>query len=1216
MKKILSMLTASTLATAMLATQVSAEYAGNFSFATKTDSIPGTKVTIDEEMSTSGTLLVTEGDFGPDATCIQIQSVSVGGNFEFVPTDVVTVTAEAANDEDTSAWKLAFNCYDSTWGGWNGPYGDAGVLEFSATIQEMMDSISVTDVEQFGGFIFQVWNCQVGDEINWTLSIAPGSDTPVEPDVPDEPDEPVPEEPVPEEPDTDVTYEEAFSTSGTAISVESDWGSDCTLIQIQTPAVGSGIELLPTDKISLSVSPVNPDVDTSSWSLGLSGYASDWSGWVSVSQEAGVLVLSTTVAEIMDANCIDDISDFGGFIAHVWNTEVGDEVNWELVVYNAIEVVPDVPEEPDEPVEPVEKDIDLLSSGSTYVDSETVRTDIYNEWSTNSDGIIVNSDDFVNVGSISVRIAVSDARKPFNAWLGYADSNWEYMYWGEDDEGNYGTSSDKIIVNGDGYYVINLSIDGYPSGLAFMTIYTDLYAEDESDIPSITIDAIRINGVLEDTDGDSYDPDIYFSYAELDDGTVIITDYTGSAANLTIPSKLNGKVVTSIGYSAFSGCTSLKTVIISDSVITISNRAFQDCTSLVSIDLPENLEELSAGCFENCTSLESIVIPDSVKYIYNDVFNGCVSLAEVDIPDNIEYFSSDVFTNTAIVNNQTTAIKYVENWAVACDEDITSASVKKGTVGIGGGAFQMREQLETITLPDGLVYIGSSAFDGCTSLTSVIIPDSVTIISEDAFSDTALKSITIPEGVTAINDFTFAGCKDLKTVNLPDTITSIGYDAFDECTSLKSITLPDSITAIGGYAFSYCTTLESIVIPNAVTRIEYNAFQNCTSLKTINIPASVTETGTTIFKNCSSLESVIISDGVKSINGYTFYDCPSLKSITIPESVTDIGHFAIGFDQDDETLDSVKVDGFKIYCYKDSAAHKYATDYGFDFELLGLAPTAVKGLSLGGRSGNALRLNWTKNTSADGYIIEMYKGGKWTRIARIAGNSTTTYRVTGLAAGTAYKFRMRAYKMDGTKALYSEYTSTFAARTNPSVVTGLKIGGRASNALRLNWTKNASADGYIIEQYKSGKWVRVARIAGNSTTTYRVSGLVASTQYKFRVKAYKMSGSTALYSGYTSTLAAYTNPSAVSNLKITGKAGTALRLGWSKNTSADGYIVEMYSGGKWVRIAKITSNATVTYRKAGLKKGTSYKFRVATYNVAGGTAYYGAYVNVNGTTNK
>ena len=140
---------------------------------------------------------------------------------------------------------------------------------------------------------------------------------------------------------------------------------------------------------------------------------------------------------------------------------------------------------------------------------------------------------------------------------------------------------------------------------------------------------------------------------------------------------------------------------------------------------------------------------------------------------------------------------------------------------------------------------------------------------------------------------------------------------------------------------------------------------------------------------------------------------------------------------------------------------------------------------------------------------------KWVRIAKITNNATTTYRVSGLKAGTAYKFRVKAYKMNGKTAIYSKYTSTLAARTNPSKVTGLKIGGKASNALRLNWTKNTSADGYIIEIYKGGKWVRAAKITKNSTVTYRKASLSKNTTSKFRIKAYKMSGKTALYSGYT-----------------------------------------------------------------------------------------------------
>ena len=276
----------------------------------------------------------------------------------------------------------------------------------------------------------------------------------------------------------------------------------------------------------------------------------------------------------------------------------------------------------------------------------------------------------------------------------------------------------------------------------------------------------------------------------------------------------------------------------------------------------------------------------------------------------------------------------------------------------------------------------------------------------------------------------------------------------------------------------------------------------------------------------------------------------------------------------------------------------------------------ITGFALGGRAADALRLNWNKNTSADGYIIEKYDGSKWVNIAKITNNATTTYRVTGLAAGTAYKFRMRAYKTDGSTALYSGYTSTLAARTNPSKVTGLTLGGRAADALRLNWNKNASADGYIIEMYNGSKWVRVTKITNNATTTYRVTGLKAGTAYKFRVKSYKMSGKTALYSGYTATLAARTNPSKVTGAKIGGTASNALRLNWTKNTSSDGYVIEIYKGGKWVRAAKITNNATTTYRISGLAKNTNYPLRIKAYKMSGKTALYSGYTAVAGKTAK
>ena len=283
-------------------------------------------------------------------------------------------------------------------------------------------------------------------------------------------------------------------------------------------------------------------------------------------------------------------------------------------------------------------------------------------------------------------------------------------------------------------------------------------------------------------------------------------------------------------------------------------------------------------------------------------------------------------------------------------------------------------------------------------------------------------------------------------------------------------------------------------------------------------------------------------------------------------------------------------------------------------EKLSLEP--VSGVKLGGRAADALRINWNENTLANGYIIEMYKSGKWTRIAKIKDSSTTTYRATGLKAGTVYKFRVKAYVLYGDTPLYSDYSATVAARTNPSVMTGAKLSGRAADALRINWTKNTSADGYIVEMYQGNKWVRVAKITSNSTTTFRKAGLKASSVYKFRVRAYKMSGSTALYGNYSATVTARTNPSIVKGITVAVKTSKAIALRWDKNTSAQGYIVEMYKGSKWVRAAKITDNGKTLFKKTGLKANTVYRFRVKAYHMSGKTALYGNCGNISVRTAK
>ena len=298
-----------------------------------------------------------------------------------------------------------------------------------------------------------------------------------------------------------------------------------------------------------------------------------------------------------------------------------------------------------------------------------------------------------------------------------------------------------------------------------------------------------------------------------------------------VPTSLKEVIITggtSIGESAFAGCTGLTSIVIPTSVTSIGYAAFTGCTGLTSIEIPTSVTSIGLGAFQYCTSLISIKV-DSGNKIY-DSRDNCNAIIETD-------------SNCLITGCKNTKI------------------------------------------PNSVISIGSSAFRGCTGLTSIEIPNSVTGIGESAFEGcTDLTSITLPFIGTHFGYIFGAYYYDDNSQYVPTSLkeviitggTSIGYGAFYGCTGLTSIVIPDGVTSIGYGAFKDCTSLTNVLIPNSVTSIGNHAFYNCASLTNMEIPSSVTSIGDHAFYGCTGLTSILIPNSVTSIGEYAFYGCTGL----------------------------------------------------------------------------------------------------------------------------------------------------------------------------------------------------------------------------------------------------------------------------------------------------------------------------------------------------
>lgn len=249
------------------------------------------------------------------------------------------------------------------------------------------------------------------------------------------------------------------------------------------------------------------------------------------------------------------------------------------------------------------------------------------------------------------------------------------------------------------------------------------------------------------------------------------------------------------------------------------------------INLPDSLTSIGVSAFEGCSALKTVTIPDSCG-VQAMAFYDCSSLTDINYNETAVWTAPSAFCNTAWYNSQPDGIVYHGTTACAYKGDFAATeTVKDGTTIIVDGLFYGDEVLTSINLPDSVEYIGNMAFEDCINLKKISLPKSLYTLCDETFLGCeSLESVELSE-VVNIGVSAFAHCTSLKSIVIPESVEfGIDDSAFLNCTSLQKVTVNGNIQQIGSAVFMNCENLKSINIPKSVESIGNDVFEFCNNV--------------------------------------------------------------------------------------------------------------------------------------------------------------------------------------------------------------------------------------------------------------------------------------------------------------------------------------------------------------------------------------------------
>jgi len=428
-----------------------------------------------------------------------------------------------------------------------------------------------------------------------------------------------------------------------------------------------------------------------------------------------------------------------------------------------------------------------------------------------------------------------------------------------------------------------------------------------------------------------------YQYKVLDDNTICISRYIGDETNATIPVKINGLTVTTIGKNAFAqtglGClnipasitdikpnafklsgfnkievdknnsnyTSINGVLFSkDKTVLFAYPKENSATSYI---IPDGVKIIESTAFMGTSNLNSIVIPNGVTTIKENAFYLCSNLKNVSIPTSVKSIGEYAFDFSACTKENYGY--YIGNCLIGADNEINgNFTIKDGTRLVADSALREIDNLGNISIPASVEIIGDCAFLNFSSesLKNITVANENKYFSSEngvLFNKNKTELLCYPCGknettymvpntVTKLAKVSFSGCK-LNKLNLPNNLKYIDESAFTE-TSLKTLSIPESVEYIGKYTF-LMSGIETVNIPKRIATIKEGTFSCCINLKSVTIDNNIKHIGDYAFSRCYNLSDINISNNVTSI-GKGAFQSTIIQKIELPASLESIGEYA------------------------------------------------------------------------------------------------------------------------------------------------------------------------------------------------------------------------------------------------------------------------------------------------------------------------------------